>query len=286
MPVGERVSQVAGVHSDGRYAGVLLKAAEMLGELEVHPDTGANALAGALGIDRSTAYRLAQALCRLGWVRQDPETKRYRLGMRLWELGVAAIGDLEIRAVALPWMRKLVAATGESCDLAVLDGPDVIYIEKVDGTREVRATTRVGLRVPGHAVAMGKVLLGWMPEAERRRRLRAPLDRYTPQTSATIEEFEQRCADARRRGYAINLGEHNPEAGGLAVPILDRFGDCLAALGLNVPSLRMQAAAVEVLGSALLEAGESLSREMGFLGAYPSGESETLEPKVNPSRVP
>ncbi len=254
---------VAGGEATPRYTGALAKAAQVLAALEDARWLGASELAARIGVDRSTTHRLAHAMVELGWLRQDPETRRYRLGLRLWELGALAIADLEVRSVALPSMREVVAKTGESCDLAVLDGADIVYIEKVDGTREVRAYTWIGERVPAHAVAMGKVLLSRLTPSERRQRLPDPLPRFTDRTAASLTELEERCAEVARLGYAINVGEHNPEAGGLAVPVFDRRGHCVAALGINVPSIRMSPGYVAALAPLLVAAGRAVSRELG-----------------------
>jgi DNA-binding IclR family transcriptional regulator len=264
MTAQDRTDTREGGDASRRYTGALAKAADLLAALEAETWLGASELADRLGIDRSTAYRLARALTELGWLRQDPDTKRYRLGLRLWELGVRAIADLDVRRIALPHMRGIVEETGESCDLAILDGADIVYVEKVDGTHEVRAYTQIGLRVPAHAVAMGKALMARMLPQARARRLRLPLAKFTPLTATTLEEFNRRCDEVLRVGYAVNVGEHNPEAGGLAVPILDRRGETIAAVGINVPASRMTADNIAQLGPVLISAGDAISRECGF----------------------
>lgn len=251
---------------DRRYTGSLSKAAAMLDLLELEPGLGASAIADRLGIDRSTALRLARALARLGWLRLDLDTKRYRLGMRLWELGAHAIADLDLRRIALRHMQEVVDRTGESCDLAVLDGAHIVYIEVIEGTHEVRAATQLGERVPAHAVAMGKALMAYLSHEERGRRLFRPLPKFTPLTADTLEEFDRRADEVLRVGYAINLGEHNPEAGGIAAPILDRHGVCVAAIGINVPAVRMTAENIATLAPILIEAGRRISSELGHRG--------------------
>lgn len=257
-----------------RYTGALSKAAEMIDALEMDLWLSASDLAARLSIDRSTAYRLAQALTRLGWLRWDNATKRYGLGLRLWELGARAIADLDVRRIALPYMRDVVARTGESCDLAILDGAHIVYVEVVPGTHEIRAATQLGERVPAHAVAMGKALLAYVPPEERARRLPNPLPRFTSKTVRTLDEVNARCDEVLQRGYAINLGEHNPEAGGMAVPILDREGKCVGAVGINVPAARMTPAYIDTLAPILLEAGRSVSRELGSSLSRPEGGGE------------
>ncbi len=246
-----------------RYTGALVKVDRVLGLLEREGPRTASEIATGLGIDRSTAYRLAQALWRMGWLRYDTRTKRYRLGMRLWELGARAIADLDVRQIARPYMREVVSRTGESCDLAVLDGSDIVYIEVIEGTHEVRAATQLGERVPAHAVAMGKALLADLSHEERARILPPTLRRFTPLTAGTLEEFNARADAVRQAGYAVNLGEHNPEAGGMAVPIRDGNGRTVAAIGINVPAARMTEDNIRRLAPILVEAAAAISSELG-----------------------
>lgn len=257
-PVRDREAQ--------RYTGALVKVDRILGLLEREAPCTASEIAVRLGIDRSTAYRLAQALWRMGWLRYDPRTKQYRLGIRLWELGARAIADLDVRQIARPYMHEVVDRTGESCDLAVLDGSDIVYIEVLEGTLEVRAATQLGERVPAHAVAMGKALMADLSPEERARILPPTLRRFTPLTAGTLEEFNARADAVRRVGYAVNLGEHNPEAGGMAVPIRDSNGRTVAAIGINVPAARMTEDNIARLAPVLLEAAAAISRELGHHG--------------------
>lgn len=268
----------AGVE-DRRYIGSLSKAAAILDVLELEPALGASAIAVRLGVDRSTALRLARALTRLGWLRFDPDTKRYRLGTRLWELGARAIADLDVRQIALPHMQEVVDRTGESCDLAILDGAHIVYIEVIEGTHEVRAATRLGERVPAHAAAMGKALMAPLSREERRRRLPSSLARFTPLTADTLEEFDRRADEVLRVGYAVNLGEHNPEAGGMAVPIFDRHRVPVAAIGINVPAARMTGENIAALAPVLVEAGRRISSSLGYRDRAASGAPASASAK-------
>ena len=117
--------------------------------LELVADQGwvtAADLASAMGVDRSTGWRLARSLEQVGWLRQDPATGRYRLGIRLFELGTRVLDTIDVRDEARRVMTELVASTGESVDLAIRDGDSVVFIDKIDGTHEVRAFTRSGQR--------------------------------------------------------------------------------------------------------------------------------------------
>jgi DNA-binding IclR family transcriptional regulator len=196
-------------------------------------------LATELDVDRSTGWRLARSLEQVGWLHHDPVSHRYRLGIPLFELGTRVLDTIDIRDEARRVMTELVAATGESVDLAIRDGDSVVFIDKIDGTNEVRAFTRSGQRARLHATAAGKVFLVAMRPGELATYLAGPLGAYTPATVTDPDELVGVIEATRGRGYAINRGELFAEAGALAVPVLDGTGACVAALGLNVPLSRL-----------------------------------------------
>lgn len=220
-------------------------------------------LASALGVDRSTGWRLARSLQQVGWLHHDPVTGRYRLGLPLFELGTRVFDTIDLRDEARQVMTELVASTGESVDLAIRDGDSVVFIDKLDGTHEVRAFTRAGQRARLHATAAGKVFLAAMGPDEFGAYLRRPLTAATPLTVTDPDTLTRIVEETRARGWAVNRGELFPEAGALAVPVLDAAGVCVAAVGLNVPLSRLDDARIEVLVRELLAATRRLSPTRG-----------------------
>ncbi|MEX1172531.1 MAG: IclR family transcriptional regulator [Chloroflexota bacterium] len=232
-------------------------------------------LAAELGVDRSTGWRVARSLENVGWLYHDEATHRYRLGLPLFELGTRVLDTIDVRDEARRVMTDLVASTGESVDLAIRDGDSVVFIDKIDGTHEVRAFTRSGQRARLHATAAGKVFLAAMPEPALRAYLRTRLDPYTPETITDAAVLERVVEETRERGYAINRGELFPEAGAVAVPVLDGHGTCVAALGLNVPLSRLDDERIRVLVAELLDATTRLSPAIGLgLGRQPETASQ------------
>jgi DNA-binding IclR family transcriptional regulator len=236
-----------------------------------HGWVSAAQLSAALGVDRSTGWRLARALQRVGWLHHDPVTHRYRLGLPLFELGTRVLDTIDVRDEARRVMTELVATTGESVDLAIRDGDSVVFIDKIDGTHEVRAFTRSGQRARLHATAAGKVFLAAMPDPDLRAYLRTRLDPYTPETITDAAVLARVVDETRDRGYAINRGELFPEAGAVAVPVLDPEGTCVAALGHNVPLSRLDDERVRVLVAELLAASARLGPALGVEIATPTG---------------
>jgi len=231
-------------------------------------------LAVAMGVDRSTGWRIAKSLERVGWLHQDPVSRRYRLGLPLFELGTRVLDTIDVRDEARRVMTELVASTGESVDLAIRDGSSVVFIDKIDGTNEVRAFTRSGQRALLHATAAGKVFLAYLPDAELRAYLARPLGSYTPATITDPGELVRVVETTRARGWAINRGELFPEAGALAVPVLDATGACVAALGLNIPLSRLDDDHVRAMVAELQAATGRLTPAVGLavpVGPGPGG---------------
>lgn len=224
----------------------------------------ASELAAAMGVDRSTGWRLARSLEGVGWLHQDAATGRYRLGLSLFELGSRALDTVDVRDEARRVMAELVGSTGESVDLAIRDGDSVVFIDKIDGTGEVRAFTRTGQRAALHATAAGKVFLAALPAEELARYLARPLSASTPATITSPDVLADVVDETRRRGWAVNRGELFPEAGALAVPVLDATGACVAALGLNIPLSRLTDDRIRVLVDDLQAATRRLTPAFGF----------------------
>ncbi|MEX2182821.1 MAG: IclR family transcriptional regulator [Chloroflexota bacterium] len=232
----------------------------------------ASDLAAELGVDRSTGWRLARSLESVGWLHHDETTHRYRLGLPLFELGTRVLDTIDVREEARRVMTELVASTGESVDLAIRDGDSVVFIDKIDGTHEVRAFTRSGQRARLHATAAGKVFLSKVSDDALADYLAGPLRAYTPATITDPVALAGIVAETRQRGWAINRGELFAEAGALAVPVLDATGACVAALGLNVPLSRLDDDRIRILVAELHDATARLSPAMGIgLGMRPQG---------------
>jgi len=223
-------------------------------------------LSEALSVDRTTGWRLAKSLQRVGWLHLDADSHRYRLGVPLFELGVRVLETFDVRAEARRVMTELVASTGESADLAILDDDSAVFIDKIDGTNEVRAFTRSGQRAKLHTVAAGKVLLAFMPERDLQAYLDGPLESYTPYTITDATALGRAIEETRRQGWAVNRGELHEEAGALAVPIFDTGGACVAALGLNIPLTRLTDEGIPVLVAELQAAALLITPTTGFGG--------------------
>jgi DNA-binding IclR family transcriptional regulator len=167
----------------------------------VSPELSLNALAALTGLPVSTTYRLASELVAWGGL-ERAERGGYRIGLRLWEIGSLAPRGETLREVALPYMHDLYEATHENVHLAVLDGTEALYVEKLSGRRAMPVRTRRGGRLPLHATAVGKVLLAYGPESLFLEAVATGLHRYTAHTIIAPGHLRRTLTEIRRTGIA------------------------------------------------------------------------------------
>ncbi|NKQ53097.1 helix-turn-helix domain-containing protein [Amycolatopsis sp. K13G38] len=206
---------------------------------EARPVLGAVELARTVGLNKSTTHRYLATLTNLGYLQQDPGTRKYRLGPRVVDLGFAAINSMEITRVAAPHLQALSDETGYAVSMAVLDGTEILYIQRCRSVREGRfgidLNLHVGSRLPAYCTSMGKVLLAYQDPD----RLRVLLDRTDfarrgPNTLTAREAVLAALSRVRQTGLAVNDEELAPGLRSLAVPVRDGFGDVIAAVNIAV----------------------------------------------------
>lgn len=202
----------------------------------------------------STAHRLVGELTDWGFLSRTPNG-RYQLGLRIWEM--AQNVGRQLRETARPFVQDLFSLTGETAQLAIRDGNEVLYIDRVYGTKRVPRASRVGGRLPLHATAVGKVLLAYEEPWVLNAYLHLELTAATPRTITAPGKLAAEIAQVKERGYAIALEEIRVGACSIAVPVF-HTGRIGAGLGLVVPS--EQAATLEKHLPALRAVSERIER--------------------------
>lgn len=203
------------------------------------PLIGVSELSRELSLSRSTAHRYISTLARLGYLQQDPDSKRYRLGPKVLDLGFSAINSMDVREISAPHLRRLSDETGHTVNLAILDGIDVVYIERCrtaqPGQREIDLNLHVGARLPAYCTAMGKAILAFVPEG-RREELIARIDFVArgPNTITDANAFRVELARIRAAGIAVNDEELAYGLRSIAAPIHAHSGEVPAALNLAI----------------------------------------------------
>jgi DNA-binding IclR family transcriptional regulator len=207
-------------------------------------ELGVTELAAALGVHKSTASRLAATLAARGFLERPPGSESFRLGPELGRLGLLALAGRDLVELAGPTLARLAADTGETANLAVLEGDEAVNVAQADGRHIVGVGSWTGRRTALHCTANGKVLLAFGPIPTLPRRLEA----FTPRTITAPGRLERELAAVRKLGYATNVGELEEGLHAVAAPVLDAGGTCRAAVSISGPSYRMAEGALAELG--------------------------------------
>ncbi len=193
------------------------------------------------GLDSGTVFRLVNTLVSLGYLDRVPDTRRFRLTFKVLDLGFNAIARTELRAAARPVLRSLVGEVNEAASLAALDGPDVVYIERVNaGLVRLGVDVRVGSRLPAYYTTIGLAILAHLPRTEAVRILEMkPRVKLTPVTPTTLDEIEERMSRVRSDGFIVSDQEVISGLRLLAAPVLDVDGHPSASVSVAAPAMRM-----------------------------------------------
>lgn len=226
---------------------------------------GVTELARQLSLGKSNVHRLLQTLVHHGYVRQEEDTGRYALTLRLWELGARVSQRLDLRREALPYMELLARKTQETVHLSILDGTEVLYIAKIDSPQPVRAYTTVGGRAPAAHVATGKVLLAWAADAVVAAAAEN-LQRHTPRSIVSVEELHRQLKRIRQLGYAVNTGEWREQVVGVAAPVHDATAAVVGALGISGPAERITDQTISDVIPELIDLANRISAHLGHSG--------------------
>lgn len=228
------------------------------------PGLGVTEIATSLGLSKAVVHRILTTLAGRDLVVLDPETRRYRLGPLSLALGVAYSDHIDVRQLALPWLRTLSSRTDETATLSLRYGWRRMYVEQVTPGREVRMTVSLGVPYPLHAGSSSKAFLAFLPPEERERYLAEQvLEALTDATVTDSGALRDDLARVRERGYAASFGERQVGAGSVAAPVFGHNGDPTAVVSVCGPVERF-GDEVEMAVGHLLAATRELSHQLGF----------------------
>ncbi|WP_296703689.1 IclR family transcriptional regulator [Thiocapsa sp. UBA6158] len=216
-------------------------------------------LAAETGLHASTAHRILASLIQNRFVEKDA-VGRYRLGLRLLQLGVRLHANVDVRAIARPVMEALRDRLGETVNLTIREGDAVVYIEKATPNRMIHVQQLVGSRAPLHVTAVGKLMLGAAGEESiRAYAARTNLPAYTRNTVSTLPRLIAECRDALAQGYALDNEEAELDVGCIGVLLYDSTGNVSAGLSVSAPIERRRLE----WSTDLIEAAERISAQLG-----------------------
>ncbi|TYO96205.1 IclR family transcriptional regulator [Desulfallas thermosapovorans] len=219
-----------------------------------------------LGLNISTVHRLLNTLIVAGFVEQEPNQGRYRLGLKTFEIGNAALYNLDIRSIAKPYLKELVDRCNETANLSVLNRGEVVYIDQVESPNIVKMFAKPGTRGPAYCTASGKVLLASLPPGELNQIVKKnKFYKYTDRTITDSELFKKELAKVKQQNYAIDFGELEEGVQCVAAPVRNHEGKTIAAISVSGPATRIsQSFPRAELIKLIIEAANRISLQLGF----------------------
>ncbi|MDQ7828055.1 MAG: IclR family transcriptional regulator [Armatimonadota bacterium] len=234
---------------------------------------GVSELTRVLRLDKATVFRILAAWSRRGYVRQDPQTRRYDLDAGLLTLSARVLSRMDLPQRARPYLAALVTRTGQSAHLAVLAPENplwTVYVGQEKGPSRVQVDIGIGHVAPAHCTAVGKALLAGLPPDRLRAVLAdARLTKFTPKTRVTLPSLERHLAVVRRQGYAVDDEEFHRNIRCIAAPVRGRGGEVVASIGISGIAADIPSGRIPPLARVVVETAARLSEELG----HPAGRT-------------
>lgn len=228
------------------------------------PELGVSELARRLGLGKSTVHRLLSTLAEGSLIERNPRTGRYRLGLKVYELGTVVSSRLNLHEAVAMHIDGLRDLTGETVHVGILDGREVVYVERRESPHTLRLFGEVGHRNLAHCTSTGKVLLASLEDEALDEVLEsASLEAKTPHTLTSPGEVRREMESVRERGFAVNMNEAEMGVASIAAPIRDSTGNVIAAISVAGPTLRFQEDALGRLTSSVVQTAKEISSRLG-----------------------
>ena len=222
-------------------------------------------LSKRVGLHNSTTFHLVKTMVQLGYVSQLVDSRKYRIGRRMFTLAAGAMDEIELVSVATPVLEKLTRETGEYSHFAIRSGEQIVVVAKIAGTGIFQMIDRTGAVRPAHATALGKVLLAALSPSQFERYLEtSELHKFTSKTIVERDALLREIEEVRRKGLAFDDSEFDPEARCVAVPVRDFTGRVAGSIGMSGPMWRLSLQALQEKSTHVREAAVELSAELGF----------------------
>ncbi|MCD6552351.1 IclR family transcriptional regulator [Thermotoga sp.] len=243
----------------------LKRTAEILSCFSIkEPTLSLGEIAERTGIPKPTVYRICETLVKLGLLKKNLD-KTYSLGYKLLELGSIVLSTLEIRKVAIEVMEKLQSITGESVHLGILDGTHVLSIEALESPQPLRTKVYIGKRAALYSTAIGKALLAFLPEDQKRRILeKVILEPHTRNTITDKKKLIEELRKTQERGYSVDNMEDEEGVRCVGAPILNNKGFAIASISVSGPASRITEGKIKEYAELVIKAAREISKKLGY----------------------
>lgn len=228
-------------------------------------ELGVTEIATRLDLHKSTTFGLLATLESRGYLKQNLENGKYKLGIKLFELGKLVEDDMDLRINSLPYLRELVAKYEETAHLAIRDGKEVLYIDKVEGESAIRMYSQVGKRAPMYCTGVGKAMLAFMSEEKIDSLLEdINFSKFTNNTITDLQKLKKELIEIKKRGYCIDDEEIEVGLACAAAPIVNYKGEAVASISIAGPTSRMTNEKLQLIAQDVKETAAKISRTLGY----------------------
>ena len=232
------------------------------------PEWGVTEISKALNIYKSNVHNILSTLTEKGFVKKDPKTDKYKLGIKFFELGSVVIKNMDLRKIAYPYIEKLSKEFNETVHLGVLDEGRVVSIEREESNKGLCSHIEIGKRTPLHCTAVGKAIMAYLSEDEINFIIKEKgLKKYTENTITNKEELEKEFLKIRKQGYAVDNTEHEEGVRCVAGPIRDYNGKVIASMSISGPAFRIDKSNILNIAKKIKEYCDCISKEMGYINS-------------------
>ncbi|MGN8646544.1 IclR family transcriptional regulator [Gracilibacillus sp. HCP3S3_G5_1] len=227
-----------------------------------NPEWGVTELSIELGLYKSVVHRMLSTLEDRGYITKNPDTKKYKLGLKLFELGMVVSRQMNLKEIAKPVIEDLSQLTDETVLLTIVDGKEGVCIEKLESGQSIKSTSQLGKRVPLYAGAPTKLLLAYLPE-DTIKNISKDLKSFTKHTITDPEQLKEELLQIRRQGFCYSFSELDYGSAGVAYPIFNHQQKVIASLSVVGPEFRMQDRMDEISES-VKKGAQTISEQLGM----------------------
>lgn len=229
------------------------------------PEWGVTEISKALNIYKSNVHNILSTLAEKGFVKKDPKTDKYKLGIKFFELGSVVIKNMDLRKIAHPYIEELSKEFNETVHLGVLDEGRVVSIEREESDKSLCSHIEIGKRTPLHCTAVGKAIMAYLSKDKVSAIVEGKgLKKYTENTIIDKEGLEKEFLKIRKQGYAVDNMEHEEGVRCVAGPIRDHTGEVIASMSISGPAFRINENNMPNIAKKVKECCDCISEEMGY----------------------
>ncbi len=256
------------IKKDTKTIGSVIKAVEVMEELAKSEDgLGVTEISSRLNYGVSATYHLLNTLKQCNIIEQDKKTKKYRIGFALFRISGMAKRQNVLANLSQPYLDKLREVVGETSNLVILDGSEIVYIAQSESTKLLKMFTQLGAKVPLYCTGGGKILLAYQPKRIQDLILsKSNFQRYTQNTLASAEDLMEELEIIKKQGYALDNEEREEGVTCIAAPVFDCYGEAIASISISGPTYRLKEKQTSVIIKNVMDIAKELSISLGYMG--------------------